>query len=177
MASYWKKALTLGVVGALTVNSLMLVPFSSSAADSVKYEFEDGTLDNSSVADTTQYAEVCAVQLMRTSPETVSQSMALLPAGSAVREISPLTVPKSYSLAGSPGPVIPPLVVLTASVSALPPISSTLAETVSTVMLFSVDSLGRKTVSAFRGRSVLLKNLDLHGWMMSLPSLTLYRMR
>ena len=40
-------------------------------------------------------------------------------------------------------------------------------------MLFSVDSLGRKTVSAFRGRSVLLKNLDLHGWMMSLPSLTL----
>ena len=58
MASYWKKALTLGVVGALTVNSLMLVPFSSSAADSVKYEFEDGTLDNSSVADTTQYAEV-----------------------------------------------------------------------------------------------------------------------
>ena len=70
-----------------------------------------------------------------------------------------------------------PLVVLTVSESTLPPISSTLAETVSTVMLFSVDSPGRKTVSAFRGRSVLLKNLDLHGWMMSLPSLTLYRMR
>lgn len=36
-----------------------------------------------------------AVQLMRASPETVSQSISLPSAGSAVREISPLTVPKS----------------------------------------------------------------------------------
>ena len=65
-----------------------------------------------------------------------------------------------------------PLVVLTVSVSAQPPSSSTLAETVSTVMSFSVRSPGRKTVSAFCGRSTLLKNRDLHGWMMSFPLLT-----
>ena len=115
----------------------------------------------------------CAVQLMRTSPETVSQSMALLPAGSAVREISPLTVPSSYSFAKSPGPVILPLVVLILSVSTLPPINSTSAETVSTVILSSVKVSGRKTVSAFLGRSMLPKSFDLHGWMVSFPLLTL----
>ena len=66
-----------------------------------------------------------------------------------------------------------PLVVLTVSESTLPPISSTFAETVSTVMLSSVSVSGRKTVSAFLGRSMLLKSLDLHGWMMSFPLLTL----
>ena len=111
-----------------------------------------------------------AVKPRETSPETVSQSTVRQPAGYCDSRISPLTVPSVSSFVWIPGPRILPLVVLTLSVSAAPPISSTSAETVSTEIFSSV--FGKKTVSVFSGKSTLPKTFDLHGWMMSLLPLT-----